>query len=268
MVTFGDLMSILVCFFVLLISFSIQDTKKLQVVAGSMREAFGSTKERKLSGVIEKDGNPFRDFALKSSTDLPKSQLEADDNGVSADSADKSGLSAAAAPSKTTEDAAFALAAASIRQAWQDMPELTPFADNLKVETTDEGLDIVITEQSGQRMFPEGSKYPNETTRMALAAIAPSLVSLGHAVRITGHTAAGAEYANPRYGAWELSSDRANVTRATLGEFGLGSGQIDSVVGRADTEPYFANDPYMAANERVRISILGREPPVPVGLSL
>lgn len=267
MVTFGDLMSILVCFFVLLISFSIQDTKKLQVVAGSMREAFGSTKTRSLSGMIEKDGNPFRDYVQDNSEDLPKSQQEQDDDGVSADPDSQQGLSAAAAPGSTANDAAFSLAAASIRQAWQDMPQLTPFADNLQVETTDEGLDIIISDNAGNRMFPEGSKFPTETTRQALAAIAPTLVSLGHALRITGHTAAGVNYANPRYGAWELSADRANVTRIILGEFGLGSGQIDSVVGRADTEPYFPNDPYLAANERLRISVLGTAPPVPVDLS-
>ena len=268
MVTFGDLMSILVCFFVLLISFSIQDTKKLQVVAGSMREAFGSTKSRALSGVIEKDGNPFRDQVKDASTDLTRSKLDEADDGVSTDKGEAAGLSTAADTSKTSDDSAFALAAASIRQAWQDLPQLTPFADNLRVEDTDEGLDIVISDHTGRRMFPEGSKYPSEETRLALAAIAPALLSLGHPIRITGHTAAGTDYANPRYGAWELSSDRANVTRATLGEFGLGNNQIDSVVGRADTEPYFPNDPYLDANERVRISVLGRNPPVPAGLSL
>lgn len=266
MVTFGDLMSILVCFFVLLISFSIQDTKKLQVVAGSMREAFGVTKDRKVNGVIEKDGNPLRDHVLDNSADMPKSQTEQIDNGVSAEPDDLQGLSAAAAPSPTRDDKAFALAAASIRQAWQEMPQLTPFAQNLTVEETDEGMDIMITDNAGQRMFPEGSKYPTEPTRQALAAIAPILVTLGHQLRITGHTASGADYANPRYGAWELSSDRANVVRATLGEFGLGNGLIDSVVGRADTEPYFPNDPYLDANERVRISVLSAAPPVPAGL--
>jgi chemotaxis protein MotB len=267
MVTFGDLMSILVCFFVLLISFSIQDTKKLQVVAGSMREAFGTTKIRELNGIIEKDGNPLRENVRDSSSDLPKSQLEETDDGVSADQAEMKGLSEAAAPSKQTNEAEFALAAASIRQAWQDMPELTPFAENLMVEVTDEGLDILILNQAGQKMFPEGSKYPNEPTRLAISAIGPTLSALGHALRITGHTAAGVEYANPRYGAWELSSDRANVTRIMLGEFGVDGGQIDSVVGRADTEPFFPNDPYLDANERVRISVISRAPPIPASLS-
>jgi chemotaxis protein MotB len=40
-VTFADLMALLVSFFVMLVAFSTQDSAKLQVVAGSMREAFG-----------------------------------------------------------------------------------------------------------------------------------------------------------------------------------------------------------------------------------
>ncbi|HOV03602.1 MAG TPA: flagellar motor protein MotB, partial [Kaistiaceae bacterium] len=60
LVTFADLMSLLVCFFVLIISFSIQDKEKLQVVAGSMREAFGVQTEQRFSGIIESDGLPTR----------------------------------------------------------------------------------------------------------------------------------------------------------------------------------------------------------------
>lgn len=41
MCTFADLMSLLLCFFVLLLSFSVMDNQTYKVVAGSMREAFG-----------------------------------------------------------------------------------------------------------------------------------------------------------------------------------------------------------------------------------
>ena len=40
-VTFGDLMSLLLCFFVLLLSFSEMDRAVYKQVAGSLREAFG-----------------------------------------------------------------------------------------------------------------------------------------------------------------------------------------------------------------------------------
>ena len=45
-VTFGDLMSLLLCFFVLLLSFSEMDRNKYRVVSGSVRNAFGIQKKR------------------------------------------------------------------------------------------------------------------------------------------------------------------------------------------------------------------------------
>lgn len=61
MVTFADLMSLLVCFFVLILSFSILDMQQYFEVAGSIREAFGFQDEIVKSGIIEIDGTPFRD---------------------------------------------------------------------------------------------------------------------------------------------------------------------------------------------------------------
>ncbi len=40
-VTFGDLMSLLLCFFVLMLSFSEMDRKKYRVISGSLKQAFG-----------------------------------------------------------------------------------------------------------------------------------------------------------------------------------------------------------------------------------
>jgi chemotaxis protein MotB len=45
-VTFGDLMSLLLCFFVLLLSFSEMDRKKYKIVSGSLKNAFGIQRER------------------------------------------------------------------------------------------------------------------------------------------------------------------------------------------------------------------------------
>ena len=41
MVTFGDMMSLLLCFFVLLLSFSTTDVVKYKQMVGSMKDAFG-----------------------------------------------------------------------------------------------------------------------------------------------------------------------------------------------------------------------------------
>src|SRR5438105_8041530 len=59
-VTFADLMGLLVAFFVMLVAFSTQDQVKLQVVAGSMRDAFGVQDRVRYSGIIEVMGLPTR----------------------------------------------------------------------------------------------------------------------------------------------------------------------------------------------------------------
>jgi chemotaxis protein MotB len=184
--------------------------------------------------------------------------------GRGEDSGDKDAAVGAARQNlKSPFNQDFHAAAASIKQAWQAMPDISEIADNLIVQERPDGLDIQLIDQDGHRMFPEGSKYPYESTRKAIAAVAPILQKLPNQVTIAGHTAAGGTYANPQYGSWELSMDRANVVRQILGEFGLAEDHVASVTGKSTTEPFFPNDPYLAANERVEITVLYEAPPVP-----
>jgi chemotaxis protein MotB len=46
MCTFADMMSLLLCFFILILSFSVMDAKKYYQAAGSMKDAFGTQKEK------------------------------------------------------------------------------------------------------------------------------------------------------------------------------------------------------------------------------
>jgi chemotaxis protein MotB len=84
-------------------------------------------------------------------------------------------------------------------------------------------------------------------------------------VSIAGHTAANRAPPQPGYGAWELSADRANMVRHLLEEEGLPMAHVFMVAGRADTQPLFPDDPYIAANRRVTITLMREEPPLPAG---
>jgi chemotaxis protein MotB len=267
-ISFADLMSLLMAFFVMLLSFSVQDQEKLNMAAGSVQNAFGIQPYSDMTGMIERLGNPKRDF-LKAMT---PEETKADTEFATKDRPDKENQGQEAntwtkekTDIKRQQD--YSLAAASLKQAWQDLPDITAVSDHIIVEKTEDGLDIEITDQDGRAMFPEGSKYPFEMTRKAIAAMAPSLQKLPNRIRISGHVAAGGTYDNPRYGAWELSFDRANVARQILEEFGLSDERVESVVGRADADPFFPNDPYLAANQRISILLLDEKPPVPVGLA-
>ncbi|MBC2861151.1 flagellar motor protein MotB [Stappia sp. 28M-7] len=266
LVTFADLMSLLVCFFVLIISFSIQDKQKLQIVAGSMREAFGVKETSRRTGIIEVEGIPVRDY-MKDVSQVPE-EVDSDFSQERHEQRRKQG------PEANTHDVRksdiehprqFATAAASLRQAWQEMPDITEISSNIILEETDEGLNISLVDQDGRSMFPEGSKYPYELTRRLLSKMAPVIGRMPNRIQITGHTTSGGIALNPSYTNWELSADRANAARQILTEYGVPADRFYGVVGKADSEPLFPNDPYLAANRRIGILLMREEPPIPLG---
>src|SRR5206468_3832762 len=108
---------------------------------------------------------------------------------------------------KFKEDRAFALAAASLRQAMQDMPDITEISKHLMLEETEQGLNIEIVDQDGRSMFSEGSKEPNERTRRLLEKLAAPLKAMAFRLSISGHTSATRLPPPPAYGPWELSTD-------------------------------------------------------------
>jgi chemotaxis protein MotB len=255
-VTFADLMGLLVAFFVMLVAFSTQDQQKLQIVAGSMRDAFGVQYAR-FSGVVETDGLPTRP-KLKNAERIRPEEAS---NTPSPDERDQQREMGA----KTTEDRAFALAAASLRQALQDLPDLAEVSKHIMIEETRQGLNIEIVDQDGRSMFAEGAKTPYERTVRLIKKLAGPLKALPNRVSIAGHTSATRLPPRPGYGPWELSADRANAVRQVLEEEGLPTAHVFMVAGKADTQPLFPDDPYIAANRRVTITLMREEPPLPAG---
>jgi chemotaxis protein MotB len=257
-VTFADLMGLLVSFFVMLVAFSNQDQRKLQIVAGSMRDAFGVQTAVRYSGVIEVDGLPTRP-RLKNAAHIAPEDASSTPTPDQQDHKRNYGA-------KLKQDRAFALAAASLRQALQDMPELAEASKHIVFEDTKEGLNIEIVDQEGRSMFPEGSKEPYPRTREIIEKLAAPLRATPFRISITGHTAAPRTPSRPGYGPWELSADRANAVREILQQQGLPSNNIYQVSGKADTDPLFPDDPYIAANRRVTITLMREAPPVPPNL--
>jgi chemotaxis protein MotB len=258
-VTFADLMGLLVSFFVMLVAFSTQDQAKLQVVAGSMRDAFGVQDKIRYSGVIEILGLPTRP-KLKNAANIDPKEASATPTPDEHDQQRSYGA-------RFKEDRQFALAAASLRQALQDMPEITEASKHIMLEETQQGLNIEIIDQDGRSMFAEGSKQPYERTRLLIQKMAPSLKAMPFRISITGHTASTKVPAKPGYGPWELSADRANAVREILEGEGVPTGHIFMVAGKADTEPLFPDNPYLSPNRRVTITLMREAPPIPPDLT-
>ena len=254
-VTFADLMALMMSFFMMLVAFSTQDKAKMQIVAGSMRDAFG-VQTVKYNGIVEQDGLPTRP-TIKNVARIAPEDASNTPGPIEPDH-QLEGM-------KAKEDRSFALAAATLRQAMQDMPEISELSKHIMIEETDAGLNIELVDQDGRSMFPDGAKDPYDRTRRVVQKLAIPLKSLPNRISITGHTAASRLPPRPGYGPWELSADRANAVRQILEDEGLASTHIGMVGGKADGQPLFPDDPHIAANRRVTITLMREAPPLPVG---
>jgi len=257
-VTFADLMGLMMSFFVMLVAFSTMDNNKLKIVAGSMRDAFGTTTEVRYSGIIESDGLPTRP-KLKNTAHIAP---EDSSNTPTPDQQERSRTVGA----RLKIDREFALASASLRQALQDMPELTEVSKHIMFEETSQGLNLEIVDQDGRSMFADGSKVPYDRTRLLIQKLAAPLKATPLRVSIVGHTAAGFAPTRSNYDAFDLSADRANAVRQILEREGLPPSHVFAVSGKADTLPLFPDDPSLAANRRVTITLMREDPPLPPNL--
>ena len=257
-VTFADLMALMMSFFVMLVAFSTQDQQKLKIVAGSMRDAFGVQNASRFSGLIESDGLPTRP-KMRNVAHIPPEEAS---NTPTPDQEDKNKTVGA----RMKTDREFALASASLRQALQDLPEISELSKHIMFEENKQGLNLEIVDQDGRSMFADGSKQPLERTRRLIQKLAGPLKATPLRVAIVGHTSAGFVPSRSGYDGFDLSADRANVVRQILEQEGLPSSHVGSVTGKADTQPLFPDDPTLAANRRVTITLMREEPPLPPNL--
>lgn len=296
MVTFADLMSLLVCFFVLIISFSVPDTEKIKIVAGSMNNAFGFTREVAVTGMVEIDGNPQYRFARdlvpipldrvigpinEDGYDVTRYQQQpaewldineelleelnedfAEEEKLTSEEEIDDGFELVLAE-PLTEEEKFERVEDKLAETIESHPELEKLADNLVVERVPEGLRIQLIDQAQRSMFPLGSAALYPEAQNLLTTVVAAMNSLSNPVSISGHTDALVFKRRDGYDNWSLSLDRANATRKMLVEAGLDPKRIASVVGKGDTEHMVPERPTDPKNRRISITLLREEPLAP-----
>jgi chemotaxis protein MotB len=115
-------------------------------------------------------------------------------------------------------------------------------------------------------MFADGSKEPYERTRMLIRKLAAPLKATPLRISITGHTSSSFVPSHSDYDGFDLSADRANAVRQILEREGLPPSHIFAVSGKSDSMPLFPDDPSLAANRRVTITLMREAPPLPPNL--
>ena len=169
---------------------------------------------------------------------------------------------ASAGTQDKADDAALTSAAQSLRQAMQDMPELTELSKQIIVDQTPEGLRVQLVDQEGRSMFKEGSAEPNDRAKVLLQAVAKVVNKLPNRITIAGHTSADAGGSKPSSD-WALSSSRADTSRQILQAAGVDADRIYQVAGKAASDPLYPDDPLLPGNRRITIVLLREAPVLP-----
>ncbi len=272
--TFADLMSLLMCFFVLLLSFAEIDAIRFKKMAESMKDAFGVQREIPAAevvmgtSVIKQEFTPSTipeptpiDEVRQQTTEAEKQHLEVPDSKMS-DAEDEQ-----KEKEKSQEELEQEALAAKLQEMQEEMEQQAEDLKEVLQQEIDEGLVAVETEESKiiirineRGSFPSGSADFNPGFLDVIDRISDAVVRAPGRVRVAGHTDDVPIYTSKFRSNWELSSARAvTVVHALLMNPGVSQDRV-LVEGHADSHPLVANDSpdNRAKNRRVEL-ILERE---------
>jgi len=251
-ITFADLMALLLCFFVLLLSFSSLDVEKYKRIAGSMRAALGVQGAASSSliestapdGVVQSVTQPSAAPA-DVSCPSPAPIASAAQKKIERDLAQQQAVLAKVADLVgQTERDAIKLAAALSREI---------AAGVLEVETNGRKIILRVKERGS---FPSGSASLSSDFKPVLKIIRGVLKGTEGQIYVEGHTDDVPITTAQFRSNWALSSARAVSVAHGLFEDGALDQRRFTVTGYADARPLVPNDSPEGRTRNRRVEVV------------
>ncbi len=253
--TFADLMSLLMCFFVLLLSFATMDVNRFKKMAESMKNAFGVQQEIPAYEVVKGtsviaqhfspatvDPSPVDEIRQTTTEEHPNLQIPESTREM-----DKAEMEAKLEAERQKE---LEAEAKKIRESLLD--EI--LAGKISVETEKRRIVIRIHEKGS---FPSGSAVLNAGFGKAMKKIIEAVKRSRGKIIVAGHTDDVPIRTEWYRSNWELSAARAVTMAHELLKGGVDPKRM-IVSGYADTEPLVPNSnrKNRARNRRVEIILM------------
>jgi chemotaxis protein MotB len=217
LVTYADMVTLLLCFFVLLVSFANTDTSKFKEVLGSMKDAFGVRRE-----VLEMDKEDGMELPIRMESSASKSEVEKQ----------------------------------RLVNLLKTMVKEEGVEKNTLILPVRNGVRLEITELAGHAMFERGETNLTPESQRLLRKMIPTMKETIYKITVEGHSdnlpLKGSKFPSN----WELSSARAGrVVRFFIQEGELDSRRF-TAVGYSDTKPLVENTTPENRDKNRRVSIL------------
>ncbi|MFC4258413.1 MotB family protein [Marinobacter lacisalsi] len=251
-VTFADLMSLLMCFFVLLLSFSEIDAMKFKQIAQEMSKAFGVQREIPSVDIPQGTSPVFQHFTpgKPEPTDLDEIRQSTPEVEPFLDR--EPGTDPGQQTAGEAADAAMAYA-----RSLEEVLEQEITAGQLDVKV-DPGKRQIVMRIEERGSFPSGSAKLTYAMVDLLYRMSKVLTDIPGDLTVEGHTDDVPVNRSDRYESnWNLSADRAAAVANALIEAGPLDEQRFRVMGLASTDPRRPNDSpeNRALNRRVEIIV-------------
>ncbi|WP_410474261.1 flagellar motor protein MotB [Guyparkeria sp. TX1] len=245
--TYADMVTLLLTFFVLMLSISVVDVERYKAVAETLRNSFGSLPSEQTAAPGESAVELAPGAADPDSTiegPPPTQLIELD----------------APPTANTQEDNARALEDLRRQQLEERATELRSTmsdaiaAGDLEIETTDDTVIIRIKENAS---FPSGSANMQRAFEPVVDRIADDLVDSDDRIVVTGYTDDVPIRSGRFRSNWDLSAARAVSVLMSLRDQGIDANRL-SARGMGENNPIAPNDSEAsrALNRRVEIALI------------
>jgi chemotaxis protein MotB len=255
--TFADLMSLLMCFFVLLLSFATMDAAKFKKMALSMENAFGVQREITATETPMGTSIIAQHFSPAQTEPTPLEEIKQTTNKQS-DSLDVDTDNMEQVKQQLLE----IMQEQVEEQAEQIREALKAEIDRGLVAVETDGLKIIVRiEEKGS--FSSGSAVLKSGFDPVMKKITGSVRNVKGKIKIAGHTDNVPINTDWYRSNWELSASRAVTVAHQMLAKGIDQSRIN-IEGYADTKPLVPNTSpkNQAKNRRVEIVIAQQEPDV------
>ena len=275
--TFADLMSLLMCFFILLLAFSEMDVLKFKQIAGSMKFAFGVQNKLEVkdipkgTSVIAMEFRPGKpdptpiETIQQQTFEMTQQMLEfqaGDDDSAGGRRKQRGDQRGGMSESTANKQAQESQAASEAQEKTNEL--LKKIAEQLEQQILDGAIEL---ESLGQQIiirirengsFPSGSANLQPRFEPIIREVATLLKDVPGEITVSGHTDDIQIHSELYFNNWDLSAQRAvKVASVMVDVNGFDKDRV-MVVGRADTKPLVPNETNLnrKRNRRVEISIM------------
>jgi chemotaxis protein MotB len=263
MATFADLMSLLMCFFVLILSFSELDVIKYKQIAESMKDAFGVQQKMELTSVPKGTSVVATEFQPGIPQPTPFETIQQVTTNQDLSSLRIGNPDAVESEAREVKDLITEEMQMLIEETELDADMLRRLlkaeieAGQIDVESEARTIIIRIREKGS---FPSGSAQLDIGFLAVLDKTGLALNEIKGSIFIEGHTD-NVPIGNARYGSnWDLSAARA----VAVAEHLLEGPRMDpirlTISGHADTRPQAPNDSWEGRAQNRRVEVIVKQP--------